>query len=231
MEGFFARLCAASVLRDCVRLANRQLSTPRMTSERRNFRRRCSSVSESAPEAAPIDEDAPLKPGEIKMETPEGTVRMTTNKDGSGGTMNMGKKGTVTFRMDGNRTDMSSMSMHMEFSQVTMEGFAETLTQLSQQMNGGSGRQVKDMTELKGNYQVALNIGLGDLMAMARASGIMDIPPGVGGAAPGANAASEPGGGSTLTDAVAALGLKLEQSKAQVEQLIIDHVEKIPTEN
>jgi uncharacterized protein (TIGR03435 family) len=184
-----------------------------------------------SPEAVPIDEDAPLKPGEMKMDTPEGPVRLTANKDGSG-TMNMGKKGTVSFRMDGNRTDLSSMSMHMEFSQVTMEGFAETLTQLSQQLNGGTGRQVKDMTELKGNYQVSLNIGLGDLIAMARAQG-MDVPAGVGAPAtpPGTVAASDPSGGATLFEAVAALGLKLEPSKAQVEQIVIDHVEKTPTEN
>jgi uncharacterized protein (TIGR03435 family) len=184
---------------------------------------------ESSPAAEAIDESAPLKPGELKMDTPDGPVRMTTTKDGSG-TMNMGKKGTVSFRMGGDRSDLSSMTMHIEFSHVTMEGFADTLTQLSQQLNGGTGRQVKDMTELKGTYQVSLDIGLADLIAMARAQG-MDIPGGVGGNAPSANAASEPTGGATLFAAVAALGLKLEQRKAPVEQIVIDHIEKTPTEN
>jgi uncharacterized protein (TIGR03435 family) len=53
----------------------------------------------------------------------------------------------------------------------------------------------------------------------------------VGGNAPGANAAAEPSGGATLFSAVAALGLKLEQRKAPVEQIVIDHIEKTPTEN
>jgi uncharacterized protein (TIGR03435 family) len=43
--------------------------------------------------------------------------------------------------------------------------------------------------------------------------------------------ASEPGGDSTVSDALAKLGLKLEKSKAMIEQLVIDHVEKLPTDN
>ena len=31
--------------------------------------------------------------------------------------------------------------------------------------------------------------------------------------------------------ALAKLGLKLEKSKAMIEQLVIDHVEKLPTDN
>jgi uncharacterized protein (TIGR03435 family) len=34
-----------------------------------------------------------------------------------------------------------------------------------------------------------------------------------------------------VTDAVQALGLKLESRKATVEQLVVDHAEKTPTEN
>ena len=53
-----------------------------------------------------------------------------------------------------------------------------------------------------------------------------------GGRGPGAgpaDAASDPSGGaSSLTDAVQALGLKLEARKAPIDQLIVDHVEKLP---
>jgi uncharacterized protein (TIGR03435 family) len=106
------------------------------------------------------------------------------------------------------------------------------LTQFSK-MGGGSGRQVVDMTELKGNYQVAIDFALTDLLQMARSAGF-DIPaggPGGPGAGP-AEAASDPGGAaSSITTAVQALGLKLEPRKAMVDQLIVDHVEKTPTEN
>ena len=44
--------------------------------------------------------------------------------------------------------------------------------------------------------------------------------------------ASDPGGGGTsLMDAVQSMGLKLESRKATVDQLIVDHIEKTPTEN
>ena len=168
-----------------------------------------------------FDDDAPLKPGEMKMDTPDGPIRVTSAKDG-GGTMNMGKKGRVTFRMDGDRNNPSTLSMHLDFSHVTMEGFADLLTQLSP-VGGGGTSQVKDMTQLKGNYEIALNIPLGDLMARAQEMAAS------GGA--GATVASDPSGGVSLSSAVAALGLKLEPSKAMVEQLIVAHVEKTPTEN
>jgi len=44
--------------------------------------------------------------------------------------------------------------------------------------------------------------------------------------------ASDPGeGGSSVTNAVQSMGLKLESRKAVMDQLIVDHVEKTPTEN
>jgi len=181
---------------------------------------------QESPAAADIDENAPLKAGEMKMEGPDGPIRMTVDAKSGGGTMNMGKKGTVGFHMD-----QATMSMHMDFSQVTMDGFADMLTQFSQ-MGGGAGRQVVDMTGLKGNYQISLDIPMADLMAIAQAQGM--VPAGAGGAAgaaPGAAGASDPTGGSTLFTAVQAFGLKLEQRKGQVEQLVVDHIEKTPTEN
>jgi uncharacterized protein (TIGR03435 family) len=180
--------------------------------------------SPEAPEA--IDENAPLKPGEMQTDSGEGPVRVTVGKNGSA-TVNMGAKGALSYRMDS-----ATQTLHMEGSKVTMAGFADMLSRFSQ-MTGGGGRQVVDMTGLKGNYEVALDFSLADLMNMARAAGV-DIPAGAGGAAAGASpaaAASDPGGSSSLFAAVQALGLKLEPRKAMVEQLVIDHVEKSPTEN
>ena len=59
----------------------------------------------------------------------------------------------------------------------------------------------------------------------------------MGGNGPGAasqlaDAASVPtGASSTITNAVQALGLRLESRKAMVDQLIVDHIEKTPSEN
>jgi len=95
-------------------------------------------------------------------------------------------------------------------------------------LGGGNGRPVVDMTGLKGNYELAVEFSLSDLVTSLRDQGI-DIPGGPGGG--GGGSAADPGGDSTVSDALAKLGLKLERSKAMIEQLVIDHVEKSPTEN
>ena len=183
-------------------------------------------MKESLEPPQPIDENAPLKPGEMNTDTAEGPVRVTVGKAGSA-TVNMGMKGVLSYKMD-----PATQSLHMEGSKVTMAGFADMLSKLSQ-ITGAGGRQVVDMTGLKGSYEVALDFSLADLMNIARAAGV-DIPAAAGRAAPGASpaaAASDPGGSLSLFEAVQALGLKLEQRKAMVDQFVIDHVEKNPTEN
>jgi uncharacterized protein (TIGR03435 family) len=180
-------------------------------------------LKESAGTPQPIDPASPLKAGETQMDTPDGPMRMTMDMKNGAATMDMGAKGTMKVFMD-----RATMTLHMEASMVTMEGLADTLTQFSQVLGGGTGLTVKDMTEIKGNYEVSFEFSLPDLMNMARAQG-MDVPA-LPGAVPGI-AASDPSGGSSLYAAVQSMGLKLEQRKAVVEQLIIDHVEKTPTEN
>ncbi|HUI56404.1 MAG TPA: TIGR03435 family protein [Bryobacteraceae bacterium] len=183
-------------------------------------------LKESPPDPAEdIDENTPLKPGEMKMDTPEGPVRMTVNPKEGSSVVNMGKRGTWTSKMGQDGT------LHMEGSKTTMSAFADMLTQYSQ-LAGGGGRQVVDMTGLQGNYQVALDFSLADLIAMAKAAGVgAAMPAGDAGRGLPADAASEPGGSSSLFNAVQNLGLKLEQRKAPTLQLIIDHVEKTPIEN
>jgi uncharacterized protein (TIGR03435 family) len=177
---------------------------------------------EAAEAPAPIDESTPLKPGEMTTEGPDGPIRMSVGKQGEA-TVNMGAKGSMRYKVD-----PATMTMHLEATQLKMDGFADMLTQFTQ-LTGGSGRQVVDMTDLKGYYQVAIDFSLADLLAMARAQG-MEVPPIPGAGTPGV-AASDPSGSSSMFAAVQALGLKLEQRKAVTEQLVIDHVEKTPTEN
>jgi uncharacterized protein (TIGR03435 family) len=187
-------------------------------------------LKEAAAPPEPIAEDAPLKPGEFKTDGPDGPIRVTRNGDGST-TINMGAKGIITQKID-----MQTQTMHMESSMTTMAGLADMLTMFLQ-VGGGAGRPVVDMTGLKGNYQVALDMSMADLMAtareQARAMGISVPTPAGGGEQNSlpASAASDPTGGSSLFATVEKLGLKLEQSKAQAEQVVIDHVEKTPTEN
>jgi len=148
---------------------------------------------------------------------------MTRNTDGSS-TMNMGERGTFVQRMD-----MQAKVIRIDADHLTMDGFADLLTRLLQVGGPGrQGQQVVNMTGLKGSYLVSMEVSIADLMANARAQG-MNMP----GAPPdgGVGEASDPSGGSTVFASVQKLGLKLEPSKAKVDQLIVDHAEKTPTEN
>jgi len=165
-----------------------------------------------------IDPSTPLKPGERQMDGPQGPVRMTVDPRG-GAVINMGKRGVWTQGMGQNGM------FHMEGKGTTMSAFADMLTQMTT-MTGGGSTQIIDMTELKGNYVVALDFSLADLMKMAQTAGLA-MPMRGGGEA----VASDPGTSSSIFDAVKALGLKLESRRAPAERLIIDHVEKTPTNN
>jgi len=164
---------------------------------------------------APIDETVPLQPGEMKMDSVDGPLRVKVNPDGSS-TINMGEKGTFTQKLDaGTRT------LRIQSNAVTMAGFADMLTRVMQ-MGGESSRQVVDQTNLKGYYQTNLDLSLAEILAMVKASGI-DLP-----ARPGGEPLDD---GQTVLQSVQALGLKLEPRKASVARLVIDNANKTPTEN
>ena len=168
----------------------------------------------------PIDENTPLKPGEMKMDSVDGPLRVKVNADGST-TMNMGVKGIFTQKMD-----TQTKTLRIQSSAITMTGFADMLTRVTQ-MGGSSSRQVVDMTSLKGYYEVSLDISLAEILAMAKASGI-DLPTRAGGESSGS---SDPEDGQSVLESVQELGLKLEGRKASVNRLVIDSVAKTPTEN
>jgi uncharacterized protein (TIGR03435 family) len=176
-----------------------------------------------------IDESAPLKPGELKMNGSDGPVRVKVDMTTGSSVIDMGLQGKMSFRLN-----PATQTLHLDFSMVTMVGFADMTTQLFAQLGGTGGRQVVDMTGIKGNYDATVELSLMEIVAMARAAGA-DIPVGTPGGAGGPGnvpVASDPGGGGTsLTDAVQSMGLKLESRKATVDQLIVDHIEKTPTEN
>jgi len=181
-------------------------------------------MKESTEVPVAIDESAPLKDGEMIQQGPDGPVKVTMGKLGSG-VMDMGARGKIAYGIN-----PSTGTMHMDASMMTMSAFADILNQFSQMGGGGAaGPQIVDMTGLKGNYQAAIDFSLADLIAMMRSRG-MDLPGGAPGA-PAAGEAIDPDGKSSLIQAVQALGLKLESRKAPVEQLIVDHMEKTPTDN
>jgi uncharacterized protein (TIGR03435 family) len=172
--------------------------------------------------AQDFDENTPLKPGERQMDTPQGPVRMMVDPKIGGAVVNMGKRGTWTQKVG------SGGTLHLEGAGTTMSAFADMLTQMTA-MTGGTGTQIVDMTGLTGHYAVAIDFSLADLIKMAQAAGV-NVPMPAGGNAGGVPVAADPGASSSISDAVQALGLKLESRKAPTEQLIVDHVEKLPKE-
>lgn len=167
-----------------------------------------------------FDENTPLKPGERQVDTPQGPVRMTIDPK-SGVVMNMGKRGTWTEQAGAGGT------LHLEGKGTTMSAFADMLAQMTQ-MTGGAGTPIVDMTGLTGHYHVTVDFSLADLMKVAQAMGIS--VPARGGDPNTGPVAADPGQSSSISDAVQALGLKLESRKAPTEQLIVDQVEKLPKE-
>ncbi len=183
-----------------------------------------------SPAPEPIDENAPLKPGERKIDMADGPARYTQNIEpgkGMSAVVNMGTRGTYTQKID-----VATQVIQVDGTGVSMAGFVDMLSQIMQQLGGSTSKPVVDQSGLTGHYEVSLTLSLADLMAAARAQG-MNVPGGNPAApAGGAAEASDPGGaGSTIYASVEKLGLKLEPRKAVVQQLVVTNAEKTPTEN
>jgi uncharacterized protein (TIGR03435 family) len=165
-------------------------------------------LKESAPDPSP-----PAPAG-------NGQVQFSGNMDGKGVTVAGGPAGPMRMQMGPNG------NMRLEASKMTMPMLAEMLSRFVD-------RPVVDMTELKGSYQVALELAMEDLRNMARTAG-MPMPG--GGLASGgeagrpADAASDPSGASIFA-AVQQFGLKLDPRKTPLEMIVVDHLEKAPSEN
>ncbi len=84
-----------------------------------------------------------------------------------------------------------------------------------------------DRTNLKGNYDLALELSPEDF----RARGIRSAISAGGALPPQAIQMAEAASGDSLFNALEKLGLKLESRQAPVEVLVIDHAEKTPSEN
>jgi uncharacterized protein (TIGR03435 family) len=154
------------------------------------------------------------EPKEGEPKTPSNAV--SDRQEGTGMVVKTGAGGAMKMTMGPN------MTMHMESEKVTMEQFADMLT-------GFVDKPVVDMTELKGNYQIALDLSMEDLKAAAAKAGVaIPMMPPAGGAAPGA--ASDPAG-PAIFSSIQQLGLKLDSKKAPVDIIVVDSAEKKPTEN
>lgn len=174
-------------------------------------------MKESEPDAPPPETPEEPKKGETVLGQGSSQVRISGSiESGKGVKMKGGPMGDMKMSMvDG--------KMHMEAAKMSMPNLADFVTRFVD-------RPVVDMTDLKGNYQAALDLTMDDLKNIARQAG-MAIPGGPGGGdTKGLVDASDPSGSSIMMS-LQAMGLKLEPRKAPLETIVVDHVEKTPTEN
>jgi uncharacterized protein (TIGR03435 family) len=162
--------------------------------------------------------------------------------EGRGGAVFAGANGTTRITPNGN------CGMHLELASVTMASLSDTLAPFLD-------RPVLDETELKGPYKVVLDLPIEVLFGMFRNAiqgagfgtpgqgggfggpGRGDDGGGRGGQGPFAGcgdalgAGGDPSSNAALFQAVQKLGLKLQQKKALFDTIIVDHLEKAPTDN
>ncbi|MCU1334876.1 MAG: hypothetical protein JWO19_457 [Bryobacterales bacterium] len=174
---------------------------------------------------APTAQPAPQDKADMVIGAGDQQVRINRISPGQNGAQGMivsgGENGTTKVSVG------TGGQMHMEMERVTMANLAQMLTPMLD-------RPVVDHTGLTGAFQIALDLSMQDMMQAARSSGIAaGIAPGTGagpaGLAPGLTA-SDPSGGSIFMS-VQQLGLRLEKQKAPIETIVVDSVEKNPTDN
>ena len=124
---------------------------------------------------------------------------------------------------------------------VKLNAELQTMAQLADSLSNQVDRPVVDMTGLAERYDFTVDFAPDQAAFMSKIGaipgGIMPPPPLAGGGGPGPGDAG-PGFNARETDAATIfvavqeqLGLKLESKKAPADLLVIDHLEKTPSEN
>jgi uncharacterized protein (TIGR03435 family) len=158
------------------------------------------------------------QPGDVTLKSPQGPIQARETDDGL--TVTSGPWGPM-------RITPGQKGPEMELLSVTMPLLADALTQFMD-------RPVVDMTRLTGAYEFAFSGQDIHPFVVDKISALgLALPPGPSDALPagGSAAASDPTGGSTIFKTMEKLGLRLERTKEPIEMLVVDRLEKSPTEN
>lgn len=147
-----------------------------------------------------------------------------------GGPDNAPAKGTASVRTGGpggvaGNPPRGAMMFMLDPAGVHLKAPAATLANVADALSRFTERPIVDMTGIQGQYEFDLTFAPEKMPNGPRGAGPM---PGPAGDRP-ADAAAEPA--ASVADVVQRYGLKLDPRKAPMEVLIIDHIEKTPTEN
>jgi uncharacterized protein (TIGR03435 family) len=142
----------------------------------------------------------------------------------------MGKDGMPQMPKGGFGGGRGGMMMMVNNGRMRLQASKQPVTQIAEMLGNQLGRPVVDQTGLTANYDFTLDFAPDESMRMPGMMGGM--PPGHGpeggeGAAP----ASDSNGPSLTTALQEQLGLKLESKKGPIDLIVIDNLEKTPTEN
>lgn len=155
-----------------------------------------------AKNGAKLKESAPDPDAEAGPGT-NGTVDVAVTVGRGGGTIDLGKGSFVSYGRD-----------RLEAKKVTLSALADWLTRLLD-------RPAVDMTGMNGTYDFSLEYSLEELRNLLRSStgGARELP------------ASVPDSGNSIFASLEAVGLRLEPRKAPIEVVVVDRIERTPTEN
>jgi uncharacterized protein (TIGR03435 family) len=133
----------------------------------------------------------------------KGTVDVAVNVGRGGGVIDLGRGSFVSYGRD-----------RLEAKKVTLSSLADWLTRLLD-------RPAVDMTGISGTYDFSLEYSLEELRNLLRSStgGARELP------------ANLPDSGNSIFASLAAVGLKLDSRKAPIDVVVVDRIERTPTEN
>lgn len=127
------------------------------------------------------------------------------------------------------------MMVMMNNGRLRLVGNKQPVSAMTDMLSNQLGRPVVDMTGLTAKYDFTLDFMPEEGQMMRGPMGAMPPPPPGAGPGPGpglGDAASDnPSPANLFTALQEQLGLKLEPKKGPVDLLVIDHIEKTPTEN
>lgn len=156
-----------------------------------------------------------------------------TGSDGAGPVMNrmkVGADGMPQLPPGALKNGLMMMTMN---GRIRVVGNGQPISALAEMLANQMGRPVVDATGLKAKYDISLDFSPDGLNGPMM--GMMPPPPphdGAGGAPLALASAPDGAGGPTIFTALQEqMGLKLEQRKGPVDLLVIDRLEKVPTEN
>ncbi|MGA2771071.1 MAG: TIGR03435 family protein [Bryobacteraceae bacterium] len=147
--------------------------------------------------------ESPPDPAAEASPGAKATVDVNITAGRGGGVIDMGNGSSIGYSRD-----------HLEAKKVTMTALAGAVERLLD-------RPVVEMTGIGGTYDFSLEYSWDEVRSLVRSTsgGATELP---------ANAADP---GTSIFTSLAAFGLRLESRKAPVEVLVIDRIERTPTEN